>query len=170
MPHLALLCLVVALSGCGFHLRGDVVFPGDLRVEGHQGPGVDESFLNEFRRSVKSFGVRKPVGNKGVAGTVHVYQLLRLRRPITLGRFGRANEFDLAFRLVYDVRNDKGEVISPRDEIELHRDYFNDQSQPIAQDEEELQIRSEMLKEITQTLLRRVTYLLEDKAKADTKS
>lgn len=154
----------IMLSGCGFHLRGSgPLLAGDWALEGLP---VGDAFAGEFDRALLGAGGHKPVSVTKADGVIHVYRLLRLRRPITLGRFGRANEFDLAFRLVYDIRDAKGETISPRQEIELHRDYFNDQSQPIAQDEEELQIRAEMLREIAQTLIRRVTYILDGKPAA----
>lgn len=167
MPRLILICLVAGwlATGCGFHLRGSgPLVAGDWSLEGLP---VGDAFAGEFDRALLGAGGHKPKSITKADGVIHVYQLLRLRRPITLGRFGRANEFDLVYRLVYDIRNAKGEVIAPRQEIELHRDYFNDQSQPIAMDEEEQQIRSEMLKEIAQTLLRRVTYVLDGKPAAE---
>jgi len=163
MFRILLLSLIgFSLAGCGFHLRSSgPTLSGDLRVEG---PGGDDAFVKEFRRSVAAVNPPKTGSANDVAVVVHIYQLFQRRRPLTLGRFGRANEFDLIYRLVYDIRSPKGEIISPRQEIELHRDYYNDQSQPIAQDEEEGMIRAEMQKEIAQTLLRRVIYALEGKS------
>jgi len=109
----------------------------------------------EFDRTVAMAGGRSVSSATQATGVIHVYTLLNQRRALTLGRFGRANEFDLIYRLVFDVRSPKGEVISPKQEIELHRDYYNDQSLPLALKEEEGLIRREMLKEIAQALVRR---------------
>jgi LPS-assembly lipoprotein len=46
----------------------------------------------------------------------------------------------------------------PRQEIEIRRDYFNDQSSPLGQMAEEGLIRQEMQKEAAQLLLRRIVY------------
>jgi LPS-assembly lipoprotein len=46
----------------------------------------------------------------------------------------------------------------PRQEIELKRDYFNDQTSPLSQTFEEVQIQQEMQREAAQLLFRRVTY------------
>jgi LPS-assembly lipoprotein len=48
----------------------------------------------------------------------------------------------------------------PRQEIETKRDYFNDQTLPLGQAEEEGLIRQELEKEAAQALLRRAVFAL----------
>jgi LPS-assembly lipoprotein len=64
----------------------------------------------------------------------------------------------LVFRLEYEVATPGGEILLPRQEIEIRRDYFNDQSSPLGQMAEEGLIRQEMQKEAAQLLLRRIVY------------
>jgi len=77
-----------------------------------------------------------------------------------LSRAGRSVMYDLSYRVVYDVRTPKGEVLLPRQEIETKRDYFNDQTLPLGQAEEEGLIRQELEKEAAQALLRRAVFAL----------
>jgi len=156
------LAVAVSVSGCGFHLRGSVSGAAqNLYLEG-LAPG--DAFDLQFDRAVELAGARTAPTPSQASGVVHIYQLLSQRRPLTLGRFGRANEFDLIYRLAFDIRTPRGEIISPRQEIELHRDYYNDQSLPIAQQEEEGLIRVEMRKEIAQALVRRAAYAIQTAA------
>lgn len=156
MGLLATICL--SLAACGFHLRGaGPALAQSLYIEGLS---PRDSFMGTFSSVVSLAGGRLVPDARQAGGVIHVYRATHHRRSITLGRFGRANEFDLSYRLVYDVRTSQGEVLLPRQEIEMRRDYFNDQTLPLGQAEEEGLIRQELEKEAAQALLRRATYAL----------
>jgi LPS-assembly lipoprotein len=150
----------LALSACGFHLRGsggDNSFAQNLFVEG---TGPTGTFISAFASALTGAG-----GNlSGAAGTstaiVRLYKASYIRQPITLSRTGRATGFDLIYRISYDVRTPKGEILQLRKEFEAKREYFNDQTLPLAQLSEEGQIREELEKEAAQTLLRNVVTVL----------
>jgi LPS-assembly lipoprotein len=128
-----------------------------------EGPGATGgTFLGVFGSALTGAGgkiVGTPVAASGV---VFLYQAAYKRQPITLSRTGLATGYDLSYRIVYEVRTPKGEVLQPRKEFEIKRDYFNNQTLPLAQLYEESQIRDELEKEAAQFLLRRVTHLLKD--------
>lgn len=151
-----LLASGLALSACGFHLRGSgegAKLAQKLYIEG---PGTNGSFLSTFGTALTDVGggiVGTPIAASGI---IHLYRATYVRQPITLSRTGRANGYDLSYRIVYDVRSPKGEVLQTRREFEVKRDYFNDQTLPLAQLAEEAQIREEIEKEAAQSLLRRV--------------
>ena len=160
-PFVAVLTACLALSGCGFHLRGsggDKSFAQNLYFDG---PGVSGStFLGVFGTTLTGVGgniVSSPVAANGI---VFLYQASYRRQAITLSRTGRATGFDLNYRIIYEVRSPRGEVLQPRREFEIKRDYYNDQTLPLAQLAEESQIREEIEKEAAQSLLRRVVNVL----------
>ena len=72
--------------------------------------------------------------------------------------------FDLRLLVIYEVQNPKGEILVPEKELEIRREYFNTQGSPLGQGLEETQLRAEMEKEASQTLLRQVVFSLRDKA------
>jgi LPS-assembly lipoprotein len=154
------LAACLALSGCGFHLRGsegDKTFEQQLYIEG---PGAGGTFLGVFGSTLTGVGgsvVGAPVNATAV---LRLYKAVYLRQPITLSRTGRATGYDLIYRVVYDVRSPKGEILQGRKEFEAKREYFNDQTLPLAQLAEEGQIREELEKEAAQSLLRRVVNVL----------
>jgi LPS-assembly lipoprotein len=94
---------------------------------------------------------------------INVTMVRHLRRPITLSAVGRANMFDLTFRVIYEVQGPKGNILIPEKELMVRREYFNTQDSPLGQGLEEVQIRSEMEMEAAQTLLRQVVFTLRDK-------
>lgn len=159
----AVILLALVNAGCGFHLRGSgpAAANSNLYLEGMANQA---GFEPVFDRAVELAGGKSVSSIAKASGVIHVYQLLTQRRPLTLGAFGRANEFDLIYRLIFDIRSPKGEIISPRQEIELHRDYYNDQSVPLEQNEEEGLIRVEMQNEIANALVRRANYAISSAA------
>lgn len=159
--RIPLLAACLALSGCGFHLRGsegDTSFAQKLYVEG---PGTaGGAFIGVFGTALTGVGGNIVASPAASTGVVYLYRASYLRQPITLNRTGRATAFDLSYRIVYEVRSPKGEVLLPRKEFEIKRDYFNDQTLPLAQLAEEGQIREELEREAAQSLLRRVVNVL----------
>jgi LPS-assembly lipoprotein len=160
IPRLLLLAAVLAVTaGCGFHLRGS---GGPTFAKGIllQGIGTSNALYGDFNTALRLVGGRLVKSPAEAAGIVHVYRAYHSRRSLTLSRFGRSTEFDLFYRIVYDVRTPEGEVLLPRQDIEVRRDYFNDQTLPLAQVAEEGVMRTEMQQEAAQTLLRRAISAL----------
>ncbi|HUL13002.1 MAG TPA: LPS assembly lipoprotein LptE [Methylococcaceae bacterium] len=153
---LAAVCL--SLAACGFHLRGSG--PGIAQKLYLEGLGPGDSFVGTFGNAMSLAG-GKVVPEAGQAGgVIHIYKASHFRRYLALSRAGRSVLYDLSYRVVYDVRTPKGEVLLPRQEIETKRDYFNDQTLPLGQAEEEGLIRQELEKEAAQALLRRAVFAL----------
>ncbi|MDD5037498.1 MAG: LPS assembly lipoprotein LptE [Methylococcaceae bacterium] len=154
------LAACLSFSGCGFHLRGsegDTSFVKSMYIEGI--PDGD-AFATAFRQAMSLGGTQVAAKVGDSAGIVHIHKAIFQRRGVVLSRTGRATGYDLTYRVVYDVRSPSGEVLQPTKEMEVKRDYFNDQSLPLAQLTEEALIRQEIEKELAQMLFRRASYVL----------
>lgn len=160
-----LLVALIALDGCGFHLRGTVpsALAQALFIEGIV---ETDPFVVDLKEALSAAGGKMVPAAAQAGGVLHIYRASHVRRSLALSRFGRSTQFDLSFRVVFDVRTPKGEVVLPRQELEIKRDYFNDQTVPLAQGAEESVIRQEMQKEAALALLRRATYALKGTAQA----
>jgi LPS-assembly lipoprotein len=153
---LAASCL--SLAACGFHLRGTgPAIAQDLYLEGLP---PHDSFMGTFGSTMSMAGGKLASNADKAGGIIHIYKASHFKRYLALSRAGRSVEYDLSYRVVYDVRTSKGEVLLPRQEIETKRDYFNDQTLPLGQAEEEGLIRQELEREAAQTLLRRAVFAL----------
>lgn len=154
--------MAVCLSACGFHFRGRIAEHSLARTVFVEGDNRFDSFTSEFNQLLAHSGGTVAPTSVGAGAVVHIVRARQERRPVTLSRQGRANTYDLTFRVEYDVTTPKGEILLPRQEIEIKRDYFNDQTSPLGQTAEESLIRQEMQKEAAQLLLRRIVYGLRD--------
>jgi LPS-assembly lipoprotein len=154
---------LLLLTGCGFHLRGDI--PGSTQEKTLFLSGVAKGnpFYADFNRSLIAGGGIMAVKPAEASAIINVTMVRHLRRPITLSAVGRANMFDLTFRVIYEVQGPKGNILIPEKELMVRREYFNTQDSPLGQGLEEVQIRSEMEMEAAQTLLRQVVFTLRDK-------
>jgi LPS-assembly lipoprotein len=162
------LVLAVLQAGCGWHLRGEIPGSKEEKTLFVSGIGPRQPFYNDFTQVLTYSGGTLAKTPGQASAVINIVRAVHERRPITLSKQGRANTFDLTFRLLYDIRTSKGEVLVPQQELEIRRDYFNDQSSPLGQGEEEALMRVEMQKEAAQALLRQVVYILNRKTAAKT--
>jgi LPS-assembly lipoprotein len=80
---------------------------------------------------------------------------------LSLSARGRANDFELDYRLEYELVNKANAVLLPRQSLEVRREYFNDQQEIIAKDNEEIVIRDEMYQQAVSTIINRARTVLD---------
>jgi LPS-assembly lipoprotein len=153
--HLSLLIGTALLAGCGFHLRGSQTSDGTGQQLFVERPGATRvgTRIPEIVRLTGAELSRNMVDAKGV---IRILKETDERRTMSLNLGGRGNLFDLYTRVRYEVTTPQGEIIIPPQEVEVKREYFNNQLSPIGQGEEESLLRSEMEREVAETLVRRV--------------
>jgi LPS-assembly lipoprotein len=154
---------VICLAGCGFRLRGEAAGSAPDAAVQITGIGQGNPFYADFVQELSNSGGRLAQKRDQARAIVNVQLARHERRALTLSSQGRANTFDLNFRLVYSIQSPTGETLVPQQELEIRRDYFNDQSSPLGQGEEEAQMRLEMEKEAARALYRRVVFSLRKK-------
>ncbi len=160
-PFAVVLVACLALAGCGFHLRGSEGGEKLAQKLYFTGPAASgTTFVGVFGTALTGVGGNIVSSPAAATGIVFLYQANYQRRSISVSRTGLASGYDLSYRVVYDVRSPKGEVLQPRKEFDLRRDYYNDQTLPLAQLAEEAQIREELEKDAAQSLLRQVVLVL----------
>jgi LPS-assembly lipoprotein len=148
------------LAGCGFHLRGELPEKSAARNLYITGIGPGNPFYGDLTRMLGDYGGQVAPKPDQAGAIVRVISAGHYRRPITLSSGGRANSFDLSFRVVYGIDSPKGEELVPEQELIIRRDYFNQQLSPLGQGSEEAQLRQEMEYEAAQAMLRRVIFRL----------
>ncbi len=160
MPRIPILILLLSLSSCGFHLRGAVELPPDKKVIALQGIDLNRPFARDLQLFL-DLVEGKLVSNPQSAGSVIVIHDIREgRRVVSLDQNGKAIEFELTFRVQYDLRSPEGKILSPLRTITIRRIYLNTQLQVIGKSEEASVIRREMRREAARTMLRHLQSVL----------
>lgn len=156
--------LLFSLGGCGFHLRGQVDLPERAKLVYLEGVDRGQPFSQQLTELLGFAGGRVTNDRNQAGSVLHVLRALHERRQVSLSRAGKANAFDLIYRVDYEVVTPKGEVLIPRQELEISRQYFVNQNFPLGQGEQESQLRVEMEEEAAHTLLQRLRYTVKNAA------
>lgn len=146
-----LILLTLALGACGYRLQGTVDLPDNINKVYLQGASGD--LRDHFTRTLRSSSVRI-VDSVGQAELVINMLNERLdRRVLSLSPIGKANEFELAYKLDYELLDNQGAVLAHNQSVEIIREYYHDQEAVIAQAIEEQVIINEMYKQAVRSIL-----------------
>ena len=159
-----ILCFFLLLTACGYHLRGDIELPKGMEniyVESASG-----SLQQEMRNALKS-SQGKIVTSAAEAGTViKVAKEDTNTRVMSLNSAGRANQYQLTYRVLFSIHDSSGKVLLPDQNINIKREYFNDQTDILGKGNEEGVIRAEMYKQAVDSMISRISLAMENRAKA----
>ena len=139
--------LVLALSGCGFHLRNQIAVP----TSADRYSPLAETIAQTLERG----GVT--VIREGGEGAV--LDLLAERwgsTPISVDALGRSQEYSLRYAVIFELRDAAGGVVVPRQSIELDRDYVSNPNNAIGAEGERETLARELRREMAFSVLRRV--------------
>jgi LPS-assembly lipoprotein len=149
-----LLPAALLLSSCGFQLRGPATLPfNTLYVEA----APTSQFATQLRRVIGASGRTRVTSKAEEAdATLQVLNEVREKEILSLSAGGRVREFQLRYRVSYQLIDKNKGVLVPPGEIVLRRDFaFNDQDQ-ISKESEEALLYRDMQTDAVQQLLRRV--------------
>jgi LPS-assembly lipoprotein len=165
LPNPALIMTVMALllTACGYHLRGAYQLPQALKSVYLQGASIE--LRDQFNKALQASSGQL-IDSPGKARIViRFFDEKLTRRVMSLSARGRANEFELDYRLDYEISNAGNAILMPRQSLQVKREYFNDQQDVIAKDNEEKVIRNEMYQQTVRAILNRARLILEASAK-----
>ena len=76
--------------------------------------------------------------------------------PLSVDARGRAQEFSLRYAVVFELRGADGEILVPRQVVELSRDYVSPPTNSIGTDSEREILARELRREMGASILRRI--------------
>jgi LPS-assembly lipoprotein len=152
LPLVVLLCL--ALAACGFQLRGVADFPFDTL---YLDAPVDSPFATQLRRVIGAGNrTRITLDPAEADATLQLLYELREREILSLSPEGRVREFQLRYRVAYQVLDRGKQVVAPRAEIVLRRDYAFRDEEHLAREAEEVLLYRDMQNDAVHQLVRRL--------------
>jgi LPS-assembly lipoprotein len=163
MKKSVIFILAILLSACGYHLRGALALPEGMKNIYLQGGSPE--FRNQFTQALRSSSgniVNSPE-DAGIAIAILGEEMQR--RGLSLSSRGRSNEFELYYRLQYELFKTGNIKALERQPVEIRREYYNDQQDIMAKDNEEAVIRNEMYQQAVHTIINRIQVVLQAKAK-----
>ncbi|WP_333678140.1 LPS assembly lipoprotein LptE [Dyella sp.] len=155
MLKLFALLPVLALAGCGFHLRGSAALPpGMQRV--HLTVGGAGDFQRKLARALLASNVTlEDKSGPGIA-ELHVPAQNFTVQSLTINGAAQVTEFAVRFHVVFTATNPEGKVIVPDQAIDLQREFSYDASQPVGTQSQMEQIQGSLIDDAIQALLFRL--------------
>jgi LPS-assembly lipoprotein len=154
---LLLLLLTTSLTACGFRPHGAYSMPTELKniyLEGGS-PALREQMQQQLQASHSQLTTRETASM-----VIKLFGEQFQRRGVSLSERGKTNEYELIYRVEYELATPKDAVLLPRQPLEIRRDYYNDQQAILARDNEENVLRSEMAQQVVRTLLNQAQFAL----------
>ncbi len=158
MHRIALLTLLALLAGCGFQLRKELQLPSELsalRLEiadpySPLGRGLEQSLRRAGALFVET----------GDAAVLRVPVARVEQVPLAIGASGRVQEYALRYTVEFELIDARGEVVVPRQPVQLERAYEFDTAQAIGSPAEQDIVRSEIERDMVAAVLRRIDAAL----------
>lgn len=160
-----LMSATMLIPSCGFQLRGPATLPfSTLYVQSAQ----TSQFATQLRRVIGAgSGTRITNSPEEADATLQILNELREKEILSLSGGGRVREFQLRYRVAYQLVGKNKTVLAPPAEIILRRDFsFNDQDQ-ISKESEEALLYRDMQTDAVQQLLRRLQAASKTLAKTE---
>jgi LPS-assembly lipoprotein len=151
---LLLLSVAVALSACGFHLRGKANLPFKsiyLNVP------VNSQLGLQLKRYLKASGIVVTDNQKDAEAVFQLLSDTQEKKILTLNTVGLVREYILYKRSSFTVTDNQGKILVPPTEIVLKRDISYNEQQELAKQAEEVILYNDMQADLVQQILRRMS-------------
>lgn len=149
--------LILLLTACGYHLRG--TGQGEAGVGKLYLDNASNELTDQISKSLKASGSALVKSPNQADTTVKILDEYLQRRALSSSARGKANEFELVYRVKFELFGSGQKSLGTQEPIEIHRTYFNDQLDIIAKDTEEKLIRTEMHQQAVRNLLDRIRLM-----------
>ena len=148
--------LSLFLQSCGWHLRGSIELPDNMKtvyVQSSSGIGL----VRELNRVLKSSGATVVNDPTGATAILMIRSAKQDRRVLSVSSTtARAQEYELSYIVDYSIENSHGKELYPHQTVTLLRDYRFDENDLLGKGSEEGILVKEMEKEMALSILRRL--------------
>ena len=152
--------LLLALAGCGFHLRNALLLPADLGPVQVDARDPHSDLATDLELALRRAGAEVvPMDAPSAEGEHAALRIVAERwgnTPISIDQFGRSQEFTLRYAVIFKLEDADGTALVPQQVIELARDYVSTPTQSIGTEGEREILAAEMRREMVSSILRRI--------------
>jgi len=155
--------IALLLSACGYHLRGAFELPVGMKnifLEGGSAP-----LQLQFKKAMDLSSIPIAASAEAAGIVIRIYDEKSERRVLSLAATGVANDFELGYRMEYEIVDAKDNMLMERQLLEIKRDYYNDQLAIIAKESEETIIKNEMYLQAVRAIVNRAKSVIDAKLK-----
>ncbi|MDH3639852.1 MAG: LPS assembly lipoprotein LptE [Gammaproteobacteria bacterium] len=160
MKWMRLVCvaaLAVAVTACGFHLRGKVSLSDRISPIAIQ--TSDLQLRRVLADILETSGASVVEDLSAAKAVLQVLDVNYERRVRTIDSRGKVNGFLLVYSVNYKVESSGGDELSALTPISVRRDFNFDSNQVLQKEDEERGLREEMERDMAQRIIRRMSRI-----------
>lgn len=154
-PQLFVMMMILLLSSCGFHLRGQAGMPFDTLYLDAANPR--SAFIADLRRNLEANNVKLVNSAEQADVVLNIVSEIPEKQILTLGGSGRVNEFQLLYRVSLRAYDLKRQDWIPAVEMVQRRDYLYDDTKILAKEAEEALLYQSMRSDMVRQIVRRLS-------------
>lgn len=154
-----LAALMLAVSACGFHLRGDVKLAPQLARVHIQGGDVYDPLVRDLTRALTAAGSTVVTGAGEATAILQVLKNSGDRRVLSVQTTGKVQEYELYQLFEFRVRDAAGRELLEPQRLELTRDYLFDANDVLGKSAEEEVLRRDMRRDLVRLTMLRLEAL-----------
>lgn len=136
------------LSGCGFHLRGNIAIPDWAQLMYVQSNTPYGRFELLLKRALKTSGATLVQEEKAAVVTVQILNQQTDRKILTLGSDARVQDFQLTYTVTLQMLDNTQTVFLTPITLTQNRHYTFNKKEVLGKSEEETLLLSDMQKEL----------------------
>lgn len=156
-----LLCLLLSLSACGFHLRGSTPLSGGSQTV--YVAGLKGSFADKLQDALIASGAQVVNTGSGADMLIDITQAQSSRTVGTLDERGKVNSYQLFFTVSYSVFDSDAQPLGESKVIKENRQYIFSPQLVLESEFEERALIESMEDAATARLIRQVSALSKNK-------
>jgi len=156
LTALSCMACMLALAGCGFHLRGSAAVPAVMQQQVYLQVSGGGEFPRSLAAALRASKVNVlDTSTEGVA-TLSVPVAAFGSRLLTSGAVQRVGEYVVTFNVQFTLTDAQGKTVVPMQAISLSHEFALDQTQFSAISSETEAIQRSLVREMTDAVMRRL--------------
>jgi LPS-assembly lipoprotein len=153
---LLLLSLLVTLSACGFHLRGDVELPPILHDTYIDSRDPFTGIARPLRSQLERSGANVLEDGQQASAILKIISERSENRVLSVGSSGKATEYELFNEVVFSLNDPKNKVLIKQQTVRMTRDLVFDENELLGKLSEADSIHRQMLESLARQILTRI--------------
>jgi len=148
--------LMLTLTACGFHLRGNIPLPAGMDTLFVKAP--TGSFKNKLEQVLQNAGATIATSKAGAKATIQITKMELSNEVGTLDERGKANSYTLVLMVSYKLVDPEGIEHRQANLVERRRYNFNPE-QVIESESEERELKIDMEQSIALRIIRQLSVM-----------
>ncbi len=157
---LPLIFVLLSLSACGFHPRGQAMAPStQLSPVLVSGLPAHHPFYRELTHQLELSGVDLTTDQQAASTLLKIHSQKTNRRILSVNARNKTVEYEIEESLEYSIQHPQGASVGEHQFLKANRILFNPGIQILGRDREETLLRADMHKQLARLLINQLAAI-----------